>query len=251
MLSEKPWKLDRVVLVLLGMFVCACAISLVGGLVQHFIGQAKPDENSLLYLVFVTMSLQGSILLATAFFLWARRISWGEAFGFSKPQHDPSSPAGGVLAAVLFFPIGDLLQAASIELIAKFHIKTPTQQAVTTLQDASSLASRIYLIIFYVSIGPVGEELLFRGILYPCIKQAGFPRIALWGTALAFAAIHVNLPIFLPLLVLGLVSVWLYEKTNNLLASITLHASFNAIELLIMYFGDYLVQTFTRWFRHH
>ncbi len=250
MLSEKPWKLDRVVLVLLGIFVCCSAVSLMGGVVQHFIGTGKPDENSLLYLVYATMSLQGSIVLATAFFLWARRISWGEAFGFSNHNTVPVLLLG-VLAAVLFFPIGDLLQAASIELIAKFHIKTPTQQAVTTLQDATSLASRIYLIIFYVSIGPVGEELLFRGILYPCIKQAGFPRIALWGTSLAFAAIHVNLPIFVPLLVLGLVSVWLYEKTNNLLASISLHASFNAIELLIMYFGDYLVQTFTRWFHHH
>jgi uncharacterized protein len=250
MLSEKPWKLDRVVLVLLGIFVCCCAVSLVGGVVQHFIGKGKPDENSLLYLVEATMSLQGSIVLATAFFLWARRISWGEAFGFCS-HNTAQALLLGVLAAVIFFPIGDLLQAASIELVAKFHIKTPTQQAVTTLQDASSLASRIYLIVFYISIGPVGEELLFRGILYPCIKQAGFPRIALWGTSLAFAAIHVNLPIFLPLLVLGLVSVWLYEKTNNLLASITLHASFNAIELLIMYFGDYLVQTFTRWFHHH
>ncbi|HEY3914162.1 MAG TPA: type II CAAX endopeptidase family protein [Verrucomicrobiae bacterium] len=250
MLSEKPWKLDRVVLVLLGIFVCCCALSLVGGLAQHFIGKAKPDENSLLYLVFVTMSLQGSILLATALFLRVQRISWGEAFGFSS-RNMGQAILLGVLAAIIFFPIGDLLQAASIELIAKFHIKTPTQQAVTTLQDATALASRIYLIIFYVSIGPVGEEILFRGILYPCIKQAGYPRIALWGTSLAFAAIHVNLPIFIPLLVLGMVSVWLYEKTNNLLASITLHGAFNAIELIIMYFGDYLVQTFTRWFHHH
>lgn len=250
MLSEKPWKLDRVVLVLLGVFICACAFSLAGGMVQHFIGKEKPDENSLLYLLFVTMSLQGSIVLATAFFLWARRISWGEAFGFSS-HNTGQAILLGVLAAIIFFPIGDLLQAASIELIAKFHIKTPTQQAVVTLQDATALASRIYLVLFYITIGPLGEEILFRGILYPCIKQTGYPRLALWGTSLAFAAIHVNLPIFIPLLVLGMASAWLYEKTNNLLASITLHSTFNAIELVIMYFGEYLVQTFTRWFHHH
>lgn len=250
MLSERPWKLERVVLLLLGIFVCCCTISLVGGLAQKFAGLKKPDENSLLYLIFVTMSLQGSILLATAIFLWANRISWGDAFGFSKRSMGQAILLG-VLAAIIFFPVGDLLQAASIDLIARFHIKTPAQQAVVTLQDATALASRIYLIIFYISIGPVGEEILFRGILYPCIKQSGYPRLALWGTSLAFAAIHFNLPIFLPLLVLGMVSVWLYEKTNNLLASITLHSAFNAIELIIMYFGEYLVQTFTHWFRHH
>lgn len=250
MLSEKPWKLDRVVLVLLGIFVCACAISLTGGLVEHFIGKQKPDENSLLYLVFVTMSLQGSIVLATGLFLRSQYISWGEAFGFSKPGVGHAILLG-VLAAIIFFPVGDLLQAGSIELITRFQIKAPPQQAVVTLQDATSFASRIYLIVFYVSIGPLAEEMLFRGILYPYIKQAGYPRIALWSTSLAFAAIHGNLPIFLPLVVLGMVAVWLYEKTNNLLAPIILHSSFNAMGLTILYFGDYLVQTFTRWFHHH
>jgi len=250
MLSEKPWKLDRVVLVLLGIFVCACTISLVGGLAQHFIGKQKPDENSLLYIVFVTMSLQGSILLATALFLRSQRIHWREAFGFSIPGAGHAILLG-VLAAIIFFPVGDLLQAASIELVTKLQIKAPPQQAVETLQDASSIASRIYLIVFYVSIGPVAEEILFRGILYPLIKQAGYRRIALWSTSIVFAAIHFNLPIFLPLVVLGMVAVWLYEKTNNLLAPITLHSTFNAMGLIIMYFGDYLVQTFTRWFHHH
>ncbi len=250
MLSEKPWKLDRVVLVLLGIFISCCALSLAGGLVQHFMGKQKPDENSLLYLVFVTMSLQGSILLGTAVFLRSQRISWHEAFGFSI------SSAGqaillGVLAAVIFFPVGDLLQAASIALVNKFQIKAPPQQAVATLQDATSMASRIYLIVFYVSLGPVAEEILFRGILYPVIRQAGYRRIALWSTSLVFAAIHVNLPIFLPLVALGMVAVWLYERTNNLLAPIALHSTFNAMGLIIMYFGDYLVQTFTRWFHHH
>jgi len=250
MLSEKPWNLERVVLLLLGIFVCCCTLSLLGGLVQHVMGIKKPDENSLFYLVFVTMSLQGSIVLTTAVFLRASRIGWGGAFGFSR-RNAAYVILLGVLGAIIFFPIGDLLQAASIELIAKLQIKTPPQQAVVTLQDATALTSRIYLIVFYVTIGPVGEEILFRGVLYPCIKQAGYPRLALWGTSLLFAAIHVNLPIFLPLLVLGMLSVWLYEKTNNLLASITFHSAFNAIELIIMYFGDYLVQTFSHWFRHH
>ena len=49
-------------------------------------------------------------------------------------------------------------------------------------------------------LAPVAEELLFRGILYPAIKQAGFPRLALWGTSLLFAAMHMNLVTFVPLL---------------------------------------------------
>jgi hypothetical protein len=77
--------------------------------------------------------------------------------------------------------------------------------------------------------------MLFRGVLYPWIKQAGFPRLALWGTSLTFAAIHQNLAAFLPLLVLALLFTGLYEKTNNLLASISAHASFNAMNFVMLY----------------
>ncbi len=250
MLSEKPWKLDGAVVVVLGAFVCCCFLSLLGGIAQHFFGTEKPDKNSLLYLVFVTMSLQGSIVLATAVFLKSRQIRWSEAFGFTRAGAGRAVLVG-LLAAVIFFPIGDLLQAASLDLIARLQIKTPAQEAVATLQDASALGTRAYLIAFYVSLGPLAEEILFRGILYPVIKQAGYRRVALWGTSLAFAAIHFNLPVFLPLLVLGLVSVLLYEKTNSLLASVTLHSAFNTIELVLMYCGDYLVRFFTHWWNHH
>jgi membrane protease YdiL (CAAX protease family) len=80
----------------------------------------------------------------------------------------------------------------------------------------------------------VAEEVLFRGILYPAIKQAGHPRVALWGTALLFAAVHMNLVTFLPLAVLALVLTALYERTNNLLAPITAHVLFNALNFVTL-----------------
>ena len=67
------------------------------------------------------------------------------------------------------------------------------------------------------------------------VKAAGFPRLALWGTALFFALIHFNLATFLPLLLLALVLTWLYEKTGNLLAPIAAHAAFNALQFAIFY----------------
>ena len=63
---------------------------------------------------------------------------------------------------------------------------------------------------------------------------AGFPRLALWGTALFFAVSHANLMAFLPLTFFGLVLALLYEATDNLLAPITVHALFNAINLVLL-----------------
>src|SRR3954453_10960641 len=76
MLSEKPWKLDVVVRLLMRMAICFCSIWFVMGLVQRFQGDGKPDENSPLYLLALTLSMQGSILLVVAITLHQERISW-------------------------------------------------------------------------------------------------------------------------------------------------------------------------------
>jgi membrane protease YdiL (CAAX protease family) len=80
-----------------------------------------------------------------------------------------------------------------------------------------------------ILLAPLAEEVLFRGILYPWIKQIGFPRLALWGTSLLFAVVHMNLVTLLPLLLLALLLAQLYERTDNLLAPISAHALFNAL----------------------
>ena len=85
---------------------------------------------------------------------------------------------------------------------------------------------------------PVAEEVLFRGNLYPAIKQAGFFRLALWGTSLLFALVHANVVIFVPLTVLALILTALYERTNNLLAPITAHAMFNALNFLTVFLQE-------------
>jgi hypothetical protein len=78
----------------------------------------------------------------------------------------------------------------------------------------------IYFGVVAIVVAPVVEEILFRGILYPAIKELGRPRLALWGTAILFALSHENAMSLLPLTFLALVLTWLYERTDNLLAPI-------------------------------
>jgi membrane protease YdiL (CAAX protease family) len=243
MLSEKPWKPDRAVLFLLGAVVCLFWFQLAGALIQHFSSQGKLDEHSLLYLVLITMSIHGSILLAAAMTLWWFHVSWAAAFGFGSGG-TVRAMVLGALAAVIFLPVGWTLLAASMEVITRLHpnAEVPVQQAVDVLQKTDSWGSRVYFVLYSISIVPVAEEILFRGVLYPAIKQAGFPRTALWGTALLFAMIHRDLPRFLPLMALGLALALLYEWTNNLLACITAHGLFNAINIVVFFHQDSLQQ---------
>ena len=100
---------------------------------------------------------------------------------------------------------------------------------------AGTWLPRLVLGVITILLAPAAEEVLFRGILYPWVKQAGYPRLALWGTALVFAAIHLNLATFVPLAVLAVALTLLYERTGNLLAPITAHALFNGFNFTLLY----------------
>jgi membrane protease YdiL (CAAX protease family) len=100
------------------------------------------------------------------------------------------------------------------------------------LQNTVAIAPQIYLAIQAIILAPIIEELLFRGVLYPAIKQQGYPRLALWGTALFFGAMHVNMALLAPLTFLGFMLAWLYERTNNLAAPIFAHSLFNLANFL-------------------
>ncbi|MDB6065304.1 MAG: abortive infection protein [Pedosphaera sp.] len=237
MLSEKPWNLEQVLIMLMGMIACIFGFNLLRDIVLHFSGPGKLDENSPLYLILFTLNIHGSILVGTGLFLWWHRLSLGSAFGI-RPSRTSRALLFGLPTGILFLPVGNLLREISIQIMTRFGLGMPKQGAVLVLEHATTVFSRVYLSAFTIVLAPVAEEILFRGILYATIKQCGYPRAALWCSAIAFSAMHGNLPIFLPLTLLGLIFALLYERTDNLLTPIIAHATFNAINVAGLYFMD-------------
>jgi membrane protease YdiL (CAAX protease family) len=239
MLSEKPWKLDALVRLLLSIGICVCSIGFLTGIARLLGGKAMLDENSPFYLILITSGLDGSILAMIALFIYREHIWWSEAFGFRIAGLGRALLLA-LLVVVLFLPVGWCLQTASMKALSLFRIAAPEQEAVQTIRSAAPGLSRVYLLLFTVFVAPPAEEMLFRGIIYPTIKQLGFPRVALWGTSLLFAGIHLSPPIFLPLTALALALTYLYEKTDNLLAPIFAHSAFNAANLLVLFAAESL-----------
>lgn len=243
MLSEKPWRLERVILFLLGVLLCFSCISLALGLVLHWQGITTPRPDSLLSAL-LQMSLHISVLGATVFVLWWDKLSWGEAFGFSR-NGAGQAVVLGILATVIFLPIAWVLEDSVLQIAHWRHPEKPppqVQEAVHQLQETHALDRRVALVLLAVLIAPVAEEILFRGILYPAIKRLGAPRLAWWVSAIIFAAMHQSWPVFIPLMAMGLMLIWLYEKTNNLLAPIAAHSAFNAINLFKLFYDQYAAQ---------
>jgi membrane protease YdiL (CAAX protease family) len=284
-LTAKPWKLDAIVRLVLSVFLCMFAGSLVlsamhyagssrkaspwyfvlAGFALGLLGVAlaairKPQtaENALRRIIFVGvsfygglvlcfwaehiagplpegmtasqviisgLSLQGSALVLLVFFVREHGLGFSEAFGFRNRLG--RALLAGVLAGVLMLPPARLLLFGSGELMQHYNLKAEPQAAVQALTVTDSWTYRISLAVYALLLAPAAEEMIFRGILYPLVKQAGFPRLALFGTALLFAAIHVNMQSFLPLFLLALVLTLLYETTDNLATSISAHVLFN------------------------
>ncbi|HEX4645589.1 MAG TPA: type II CAAX endopeptidase family protein [Verrucomicrobiae bacterium] len=226
------WKTEAAMRLLAWLLICFCSIVILTSTVQLFTGAAI-GRNSILGLVISSMSFHGSVLVLVPIFLRREGISVSEAFGFSTPRIERAIMLG-VLAAVFFVPIGFVLQQASSWAITTLLHMTPVrEQAVQTITENRTWIRRVCLAVFAILVAPVAEETLFRGILYSTIKQMGHPRLAMWGVAVLFGLIHMNLETFVPLTIFGALLTLLYERTGNLLSPILAHSLFNGLEFVI------------------
>jgi membrane protease YdiL (CAAX protease family) len=235
-LISKPWPFEDISRRLVTWMLCAYGGLILGMWVLH-LSRVSAAETSIWRVVVASLSFQGAGLILVARFLREHQINWTEAFGLTNNRG--KAVLLGVLVALIFLPLGWGLQQASALVMTHlphFKLEPQEQLPVYVLRVSMSLAGRITLGAAAILLAPVAEEILFRGILYAAVKQAGFPRLALWGTTLLFAAVHMNLVTFVPLTVLALVLTALYERTNNLLAPITAHALFNALNFVTLFF---------------
>ena len=221
---RRPWDPDQFTRPFLLMIFFLYLGLTLGAFAQHFAGKPAA-ENPTLRAIVATLSFQGAALVFIWRLLREYQMSWHQAFGFRTNW--TNALLFGVLIACGFLPIGEGLQLASAKIMSQFGAKPELQPAVQALKDTATWLDRLVLGTIAIGLAPIAEESLFRGVLYPAIKQAGFPRLALWGTSLLFAAIHVNVATLLPLFVLAVVLTLLYEKTGNLLAPIFAHSLFN------------------------
>ncbi|MEI8291696.1 MAG: type II CAAX endopeptidase family protein [Verrucomicrobiota bacterium] len=234
MLSAKPWRTEAVIQLIAGVFVCLCLGVTVAGVLRQAGVAAFKSPDSFAGVLLATLSFQGAAWILILIFLKLHAVNWRDAFGFNHSNlKKPLLLA--VFVWILILPVILLLEQGSALVLEKLGWPPEDQRAVDLILNAKSWWMRGYLAFFAVVLVPVAEEFLFRGLLYPFIKQRGWPKLAWIGVSLLFALIHLNAPTFLPLFVFALVLTWLYEKTDCLLAPIVTHGLFNSANLIILF----------------
>lgn len=161
------------------------------------------------------------------------RIGWNAAFGFCK-NRIPKALKFGALTAILVLPVVWGLHVLSSYLIVKLSGYSEPQTSVVMFQESSSLRNLVVYGFCSIAIAPVIEELVFRGVFYTAFKQATSQVNALILVSLLFAISHGNLASSLPLFVLSLAFIWVYERTDSIIAPIITHALFNAANFFLI-----------------
>ena len=165
-----------------------------------------------------------------AIFLVARNVSLIETFGLRKVGlFRALGYALGFLAALmpLFFLVTDfaarrLGSDAQLQPLVELYQQSVKQRDWTVI---------LHTILAAAVIAPIGEELLFRGYLYPALKRfIGAVPSAFLG-ALLFAAIHNNAVGLPGLMLLALALTIAYEWSGSLLVPVFIHCFFNSLSL--------------------
>lgn len=234
MLPRKDWRPENVVRATT-LVMMSWMLSLVIGSVWAATRREQgADLPPLVLLVVAAAGFHGAGLAAVTWVVRSEHRTWRAAFGF---DHAPERAAlTAVVGLMVVAPAVYGLHAALAALMQWVGWEASPQSSIELLLQ-SGTGGRIAIAFFAVILAPIVEELLFRGLFFPLLRDAGLPRLAWFGTALLFGLIHANATAFVPLSLLGLFLTWLYQRTGNLLAPMTAHALFNLLPFVLLSLG--------------
>lgn len=138
----------------------------------------------------------------------------------------------------IFFALGALLAVYPLVFLPGviahvMGVQSETQPVLAYLATAEGFGDRFLLIFAAVVAAPLAEEVIFRGYLHGILRRWTGRWFSIIATSLLFGAIHVHLPVIIPLAIFGFALVLVYEKTKSLWAPIVMHVTFNAVTVIV------------------
>jgi membrane protease YdiL (CAAX protease family) len=112
----------------------------------------------------------------------------------------------------------------------------PTQRAVDLVGRTHSPAALAIYFALIVIVGPLLEELLFRGFLYPGLRTKLTPVVATVVSAALFAGLHVPFAVsqMVAIGAIGIMLAILYERTRSLLPCVVAHSLHNGFVFALL-----------------
>jgi len=177
------------------------------------------------------LSQYGFFFLPTIILLWTRGFRPWRFLSLDRLPPTRQLPLVLVISCLTFVAAGALM--------AVFEMLAPEGWAdrfdVSHVLDSVSGPWRSVLFAAVIVGAPVAEETVFRGVLFPALRQRIGLRRALFAQAALFSLIHLDPVGFVPRFLLGVVLGELVLFTGSLWASIFAHALNNGVSSLLYF----------------
>lgn len=232
---EKPqptWSIFEIITI----FVAIGSLVILGTLGIALLTRLQPDHfpgikhTTLLQTILLTtveiVSFTGCIYLLA---LRRRKLGW-QAVGLRITSKVWALIA--VLLSILLIPLSGLI-AVIIQYLSGSPARNP--QLAFLAPEGFSWTALISLLILVGILGPIAEELLFRGIFYQSLRQRWGVWLAAVVSALLFAVMHGDWVVGAVAFVLGLVLAWIFEVSGSLWPAIIIHILNNSIRIIAVY----------------
>lgn len=199
--------------------------SIILGGVQHAL---VPDDTDIVY------SPVSMLLAIVTYCTWGGAVFWAaaqtgdarRALGLVRPQSWPRSLGLAVVTVVAALLVSALLEpllhAARQQGLAPDSARPP---------GLASLVGAALAVVGIVFVGPLVEELFFRGLLTAGFRRRCGPVGTALLTAALFALAHLLPRGFPPLFLLGLALALVYERVGSTMPGMATHCLYNGIAL--------------------
>jgi len=149
---------------------------------------------------------------------------------------NPVKNAGyAVIGYIALVPVVIIIMVMTFFVVKWLNYQPPVQPIVRIFMEEKTTGILLLSTLFAAIFGPVAEEIFFRGFLYSSIKKiAG----SFWGimiTSVIFSALHAHPVGFLPIMALGMLLAYMYEKTGSLVPCISIHIIHNVIMVVLVF----------------
>lgn len=183
--------------------------------------------------VAISMTLVYGILLFWVWFFTVRKykVSW-ESLGFAS-----FDLRDGIIMGITWLVAIKFLIFLYALLAGKLGLE-PSPEMVEQIPRlfGSSLAGMMLATFTAAFIAPFVEEIFFRGFLYSALRKKVGVGWAIILSAVIFGFMHANAWTVIPVIIIGVVLAYLYEREKSLGPPIILHALNNLTSIILVYY---------------
>lgn len=196
------------------------------GLVMHK-GMTKQEQIHVQ--IIANFILKLVVLLVFGFWYAVRENKW-----HYRPDYRPLfqfKRIAGLVAIGLFgqYAIGVMVGLLRYLMPGIFSSYYDNVTEILSLQNGSPFL----VLLLVVIVGPIAEEVMFRGVIYGGLRTCIPMDLAAVMSGVMFGIFHKNLVQGLYAFVFGMILAYIFEKTQSIWGSILMHVAFNLSSYLL------------------